>query len=293
MKYILALLLAATLVSAQDKEVTIKVVPVAGNIHMLVGEGGNIGLCTGSDGTFMIDDQFAPLTEKIKAAVATITENPVKFLVNTHYHYDHTGGNENFGKSAAIIMAHKNVRKRLSAGQFMKDFGSQVPPAPKEALPVITFTKDMTVHLNDEEIHIFHVANAHTDGDAMIWFKKANVLHMGDCFFNGLYPYFDIHAGGSLAGVIKTADMILKKLDDNTKIIPGHGPVATKKDLQAFHDLLLDVHTKVAKLIKEGKSLDEVKAAKPTAAYDEKWGKAFLSPEKWTELVYNDLVRNK
>jgi len=293
MKMFIALLFFVPFLAAQDDDVQIQVVPIAANISMLVGNGGNIGLCTGPDGTFMIDDQFAPLSEKIKAAVATVTDQPVKFLVNTHYHFDHTGGNENFGKSAAIIIAHENVRTRLVAGQDMKDFGSKVPPASKEALPVITFTEDMALHLNDEDIVVTHVHNAHTDGDAMIWFKKANVLHMGDCFFNGLYPYFDIHAGGSLAGVIKNAEKVLTQIDDNTKIIPGHGPVASRKDLQAFHDVLKDVYDQVDKMVSKGKTLDEVLAAKPSAAHDEQWGKAFLSPDKWVTLIYNDVARKK
>lgn len=273
-------------------DVQIKAHKVTDSIYMLEGQGGNIGLNFGEDGVFMIDDQFAPLTEKIKAAIAKLTDKPVKFLANTHYHYDHTGGNENFGKSAAIIVAHENVRKRLAAGSFMKDFDSKIPPANKEALPIVTFTKDVTFHMNGDDIEVFHVKNAHTDGDALIYFKKAGVIHMGDTFFNGIYPYIDAHAGGGIDGMIRVADMVLTMGGDDLKIIPGHGPMATKKDLKAFRDMLAKVRENMKPLVAGHKSLEQIQAAKPTAEFDETWGKGFLSPDKWVALLVNDLSRH-
>ena len=269
----------------------IETVPVSDNIFMLMGGGGNIGICRGDDGVFMVDDQFAPVTEKIKTAVAAISNKPIKFLINTHWHFDHTGGNENFGKEAAVIVAHEKVRQQMSAGQFMKDFNMKIDPAPSVALPVVTFTKELSFHLNDEEIHVFHVENAHTEGDAIIHFRKANVVHTGDCFFNGFYPYIDIYSGGSIDGMIRVAGRLLNLVDDETKIIPGHGPLARRADLIAFRDMLVGVRAAVRKPVSEGKSLEEVKALKPTAAFDGHWGSGFLNPDKFTEIVYNDLAR--
>lgn len=285
--FLTTLLLAVSLVVQED--VQIKAHKITDNIYMLQGQGGNIGVSFGEDGVFMIDDQFAPLSDKIKAAIAELTDKPVKFLANTHYHGDHTGGNENFGKSAAIIVAHENVRKRLAAGSFMKDFNSKVPPMPKEGLPVVTFTRDVSFHMNGEEIAVFHVRNAHTDGDAIIHFKKSGVVHMGDTFFNGMYPYIDAHAGGGIDGMIRVADMILRLGGDDLKIIPGHGPIATKEDLKAFRNMLATVRGKMRPMIAAHKTLEEVQAAKPTADFDETWGKGFLKADRWVSLIYNDL----
>ena len=293
MRYALAILLMfGAFLQAQDmSQVTIKTVKINDHLHMLVGDGGNIGVCSGGDGVFMIDDQFAPLTEKIQAAIKAISDQPVKFVVNTHYHFDHTGGNENFGKTGSIIVAHENVRKRLSKEQFMKDFDMTVPAATKVALPSITFTRDMAFHLNGEEMRILHVSGAHTDGDAIVHFPKSNVVHMGDTFFNGLYPYIDVHSGGSVAGMIRVADEVLAWIDEDTQIIPGHGPLGKQADLMAFRDVLTKIQANVKALVDQGKTLEEVIAAKPTAAFDDPWGKAFLSPEKFTGIVYNSVTK--
>ncbi len=291
-----ALMLAALATPAQAQQdmanVQIQTVPVAEGVYMLVGQGGNIGLSVGEDGAFVVDDQYAPLTEKILAAVAELSETPVRFVVNTHWHGDHTGGNENMGQAGALIVAHENVRKRMSVEQFIKAFNAQVPPSPEAALPVLTFTDAVTFHWNDEHIHVFHVASAHTDGDAVIHFQRANALHMGDTYFNGFYPFIDASTGGSLDGMIATAEHVLAMVDDETKIIPGHGPLSNKAELQAYRDVLATVRDRVHRLIGEGKSRDEVVAAKPTADFDEAWGDGFLQPDAWVGIVYDAMANH-
>jgi glyoxylase-like metal-dependent hydrolase (beta-lactamase superfamily II) len=271
-------------------EVRIETIPVADGLFMLVGSGGNIGLSVGADGAFLIDDQYAPLTEKIKAAVAAQTDQPVRFVVNTHWHGDHTGGNEHMGETGAIIVAHENVRKRMSTEQFLQAFGRRTPPSPPGALPVITFTDAVTFHWNGDDIRVFHVAPAHTDGDAVIHFRKANVIHAGDTYFNGMYPFIDTSTGGSLDGMIAAADMILALADDETKIIPGHGPLSNKAELIAYRDMLATVGARIRELVEAGKTRDEVIAAHPTADLDATWGKGFLQPDVWVGIVYDAVV---
>jgi glyoxylase-like metal-dependent hydrolase (beta-lactamase superfamily II) len=289
---VLALLAATAEAQQQDfSKVEIKTQQVAGNVYMLTGAGGNIGALVGDDGILIIDDQFAPLSPKIHEALAKLSPKPVKFLVNTHYHGDHTGGNEIFGREGSIIVAQENVRKRLSERQVIELFKMDNPPAPKEALPVITFTEDVGLHLDGEDLRVFHVPNAHTDGDSLIYFSKANVLHAGDTLFNGFYPFIDVGGGGSINGMIGSADKVLGMINDDTKIIPGHGPLATPKDLKAFRDMLATVRDNVAKLVKEGKSADEVVAAQPAKDVDAVWGKGFLKAEQFVRIVYSDLSR--
>jgi glyoxylase-like metal-dependent hydrolase (beta-lactamase superfamily II) len=284
---IISCLVATSAFAQQDfSKVQIKTIPVAKGVYMLVGSGGNIGLSVGQDGAFLIDDQYAPLTEKILKAISAVTDQPVRFLVNTHWHYDHTGGNENIGKGGTIIVAHDNVRKRLAKGQFMKVFNANIPPSPPEALPVITFADSVTFHWNDETLEVVHARAAHTDGDAVIYFKNTNVVHVGDLFFNGLYPFIDAESGGSIEGVIAGAEEVLDRIDDHTKVIPGHGPLGNKTDLKAYRDMLAAVHERMTKLIKAGKNIDEIVAAKPTADYDAKWGGGFLKPDQWVQIVY-------
>jgi len=279
---------ATSAFAQQDfSKVQIKTIPVAEGVYMLAGRGGNIGLFVGQDGAFLIDDQYAPLTDKILEAYSAVTDKPVRFLVNTHWHGDHTGGNENIGKGGTIIVAHDNVRKRLAKGQFMKVFNANIPPAPPKALPVITFADGVTFHWNNETLEVVHSKSAHTDGDAVVYFKSANVVHVGDLFFNGIYPFIDAGSGGSLEGVIAGVDDVLGRIDDNTKVIPGHGPLGNKVDLKAYRDMLATVHGRMTALIKEGKNIDEIVAAKPTADYDAKWGGGFLKPDKWVKIVYS------
>ena len=286
--FIIIICLVATGAFAQQdfSKVQIKTIPVAKGVYMLVGSGGNIGLSVGQDGAFLIDDQYAPLTDKILKAISAVTDKPVRFLVNTHWHYDHTGGNENIGKGGTIIVAHDNVRKRLAKGQFMKAFNANIPPSPPQALPVITFTDSVTFHWNNETLEVWHPKSAHTDGDAVIYFKTLNVVHVGDLFFNGIYPFIDAESGGSMEGLIAGVNAVLDRIDDSTKVIPGHGPLGNKAELKAYRDMLASVHARIKELIKAGKNMDEIVAAKPTADYDAKWGGGFLKPDRWVQIVY-------
>ncbi len=290
-RWVVTVVLAAALapaVPAQEMDdVEIRTTHVAGNIHMLEGRGGNIGLCTGEDGAFLVDDQFAPLTPKILAAVAAVTDGEVRFVVNTHWHGDHTGGNENLGKAGAMIVAHENVRKRLNPEEFGEVMGrtSQAPPA---ALPVVTFTDALTFYWNGEKIHVFHVQGAHTDGDAVIHFTRADVVHMGDLFFNGRYPFIDVDSGGGVEGVIEAADQVLARAGPSTRIIPGHGPLSDPDGLRAYRDMLVQVRDRVLALAAEGKSEDEVVAASPTRELDPTWGDR---SERFVRAVYQTARR--
>jgi len=286
-------LLLSTVLFAQKKEVSISITKLTDNIYMLKGQGGNIGISIGADGVFMIDDQYAPLTPKILAAIKTLTDKPVKFLINTHWHGDHTGGNLNMDKQGAIIVAQDNVRKRMSVDSFVR--GKKKDASPKEALPVISFSEDLHFYFNDEAIYIFHVHNAHTDGDAMVYFPKANVLHMGDVYFQGKYPFIDLNSGGSIDGVIKAVEMALLLIDDNTKIIPGHQNNSDKKGLLEYYNMLKDIRNAVQKEINSGKSLEAVKQNKTlTAQYDANYGTWFIKPDTFRETVYKSLIeKNK
>jgi cyclase len=286
----LVLLAAPALAQQQDfSGVVIKAEKVAEGIYMLTGRGGNIGLSVGKSGTYLIDDQYAPLSDKILAAVRAITPDPVRFVVNTHWHGDHTGGNENMGKAGALLVAHENVRRRMSTEQFSAAFNSKTPPSPEGALPAVTFADAVTFHWNGDEIRVYHVPPAHTDGDAVVHFVKANVVHTGDLFFNGGYPFVDVSSGGRIDGVIAAAERVLGGIDDKTRIIPGHGPIGTKADLQAYRDVLRTLRDRIAKLKAEGKGKDAVIAAKPTADHDAKWGTGFMKGDVFTGLVFDSL----
>ena len=263
----------------------------AQQVYMMTGAGGNLGLSVGEDAVFVIDDQFAPLTPKIQAAIAKLSSKPVKFVLNTHWHFDHTGGNENLGKAGAIIVAHENVRKRLSSEGFIEFLAMKTKPEPKIALPVVTFTRDISFHLNGDELVVTHAPRAHTDGDSIVRFAKSNVVHMGDTFFNKLYPFIDTSSGGTVAGVLAAVDGVLKTARDDTKIIPGHGPLASKADLKGYRDMLAAVSGNIRGQLKAGKTLEQVIASKPTAKYDAVWGKGFLAPEKFVEMLYGNLKK--
>ncbi len=287
----LLIALAQPLSAQLDAEkIEIKTIEVAAGVYMLTGAGGNIGVSTGEDGVFLIDDQFAPLTPKISAAIAEVSDQPIRFLVNTHWHFDHTGGNENLGNGGAVIVAHDNVRRRLSTGGLIEFFKAEIPASPAAALPVITFADSVTFHLNGDQLHVFYVPAAHTDGDSVIHFKKANVVHTGDIYFNGRYPFIDGSSGGSVDGVIAAAELVLGMTDDQTRIIPGHGPLSDRAGLDAYILMLKHVRAEIGAMVEAGKSLEEVVAAGPTAAYDEVWGKTPGGPEQFTTIVYQILA---
>jgi glyoxylase-like metal-dependent hydrolase (beta-lactamase superfamily II) len=272
-------------------KVQIKTTQLTQNIYMLEGEGGNIGVSAGEDGVFLIDDQFAPLTPRILAAVKAISDKPVRLLLNTHWHFDHVGGNENLGRSGVVIIAQDNVRKRMSSTTAIDFFKSSYGPAAPAALPVITFHETVTFHLNGDDATALHLANAHTDGDSIIHFRNANVIHTGDTYFNGLYPFIDVGTNGSVRGVIAAADRVLGMADDNTKIIPGHGPLSNKRELKVYRDMLAAVSAKVTALVKAKRTLAQVIAAKPTQDYDAAWGNGFLKPEQFVEIVYASAMK--
>lgn len=276
---------------ARDLEaVEIEAVPVAEGIHMLRGRGGNLGLAAGPQGAFLVDDQFGPLSGKIRAAVEELTARRIRFVVNTHWHGDHTGGNERLGRAGALIVAHDAVRRRLSTEQWNAARGETVPPSPREALPVITFSEEVTFHPEGHRIRVFHVPPAHTDGDAVVHFENANVIHAGDLLFNGSYPFIDLPAGGSLEGMIGAAGRLLELADDGTKIIPGHGPLADREDLAAFREMLVTARDRVRRLVEAGWSEEEAVAAKPTEDLDPQWGGGFLSGERFTRIAYRSLA---
>ena len=288
-----AALLAALPAAAQDQDfskVEIRTTPLTDHVYMLMGAGGNLAVSAGEDAVFLVDDQFAPLTQKIGAAIVKISPKPVKFVINTHWHFDHTGGNENLGKGGTLIFAHENVRRRMDSEQFIAFMNMKQPPSPRAALPVVTFTASMSFHLNGEEIRAIHVANAHTDGDAIIHFTGSDVIHMGDVFFNGMYPFIDASSGGSIDGMVAACDQGLALANDKTRIIPGHGPLGDRAQLREYRDMLATIAARIKPLVAAGRSVEEVVAAKPTAGFDEKFGNGFLKPDKFVEMVASSLA---
>jgi glyoxylase-like metal-dependent hydrolase (beta-lactamase superfamily II) len=282
------LLLASLSAFAQDfSKVEIKVTKIAGTVYMLEGAGGNIGASIGEDGIVIVDDEFLPLADKIEAALKGITDKPIKFILNTHWHGDHTGGNPHFGEKAPII-AQENVRKRMAAGGKTR-FG-EVKPAPKVALPVVTFENKVAVHLNGEDIRAIHFPNGHTDGDAVIFFTQSNVVHMGDDFFNGTFPFIDIDSGGSVQGMIAGGEKVLAEVPDDVKIIPGHGPIGSKADLRKFIAMLKETSAAVEAGIKKGKTLDQLKKEKVLAKWDA-YGQSFIKTDVFTEILFDSLSK--
>jgi glyoxylase-like metal-dependent hydrolase (beta-lactamase superfamily II) len=297
----LLLAAAATLLSlpvvAQETDfsaATIQTQRLTPNLFMLmlVGAGaGNIALSTGADGSVLVDTQFAPLNAKILAAVRAAGGSDVKYVINTHWHGDHSGGNEPLGTAGALIIAHDNVLARMSTEQFMAAFNQRVPPSPAAALPVVTFPARTTFHLNGDVVQIVHVENAHTDGDSIVHFTNANVIHTGDTYMKDVYPFIDVSSGGSISGFIESADAVLSRSDASTKIIPGHGDLANRADLQRFHDMLVTVRGKIQALIDQGMTEDQVVAAGPTTEFDAAWGRGFMTPENFTRFSYQSLKK--
>jgi len=281
--------LTAVTANAQTdwSKVEIKVTKVSGNVYMLEGSGGNIGVSVGSDGILIVDDQFAPLADKIKAALKTLGDGKLKFVLNTHYHGDHTGGNIAFGPDAPII-AQTNVRKRLSEEQKSKFFNRTTPASPKEALPVITFDNAVSVFFNGEEIKVIHFPHGHTDGDSVIFFTGSNVIHMGDDFFNGRFPVVDLEAGGDVEGMTKNVGDISSKLPAGVKIIPGHGALTDAEGLKSFHNMLVQTTDIVRKRMAAGKNLDQIKAEGLPEEW-KSWGSGFIKTDLWLTLIYTSL----
>jgi cyclase len=286
-----ALLAALTLVAAparsQDfSKIEVKTVKLTDTVYMLQGAGGNIGVSVGDDAVFLVDDDYAPMTPKVKAAIAAITKKPISFVLNTHWHFDHVGGNEPLAKEGGVlIIAHDNVRKRMRSEQLIALFQAKIPPSPKGALPVVTFGGDVTFHINGDEVHAFHAPAAHTDGDTIVHFRKNDVIHMGDIYFNGTYPFIDASSGGTADGVIAAVDRVLALATDKTRIIPGHGPVASKADLQAYRDLVATVTQRINDLRKAGRSDAEIKTARPFQDLDARYGRGFLNGERFTDMM--------
>jgi cyclase len=280
--------LAAVSHAQQDfSKVEIKVTKVAGNVYMLEGAGGNIGVSVGSDGILIVDDEFAPLADKIKAALKTLGDGKLKFILNTHWHGDHTGGNVVFGPEAPII-AHDNVRQRLATEQRLEFFKETIPASPKEALPVITFDKSLGVHFNGEEIRAIHFPHGHTDGDSVIFFQGSNVVHMGDDFFAGRFPFVDLDSGGSVEGLARNIAEIIPKLPAGVKLIPGHGPISTIEDLKLYQRMLLETTDFVRKKMKTEKKLDQIKQEGLPEEW-KSWGTGFIKTEQWIEIIHRSL----
>ncbi|MCH7590109.1 MBL fold metallo-hydrolase [PVC group bacterium] len=264
----------------------IKTIPVAGSVYMLMGEGGNIGVSVGDDGVLMVDDKFARLADEIRAALEKLSKSKVKFLLNTHWHGDHTGSNEDFGKES-IIIAHDNVRARLSTRQVIEIFNSVSEAKPKEGLPVITFNESISIYFNDEQIDMIHFAAGHTDGDSVIFFRGSHVVHLGDHFFNGFYPFIDLGSGGNVEGFMLNVEKLIEIIPEGDKIIPGHGPLADINDLKAFAGMLRETTGIVQKAMQEGKSLEDIKAKGFSKVLVRKWGHGFLNTDQWITIVYN------
>ncbi|HEX9103747.1 MAG TPA: MBL fold metallo-hydrolase [Polyangia bacterium] len=262
-------------------------------LHLITGPGGTILLMVGAGGVLLVDDEIAPVTPQLQKAIAAVTPKPVRFVFNTHWHGDHTGGNAVFGGQGAVIVAHQNVRKRMSSEQFVALMNKKVPPSPEPALPVITFADSLAFHLNGEDIEVVHVDPAYTDSDSLVFFKKANVLHMGDTFMSMGYPFADTSSGGTVDGIIKAADRGLAIAQPGTKIVPGHGPVADREKLRVYRDMVVTIRDRIRKLVAAGKTPAEVQAAKPTAEYDAAWGVTFIRGPQLVETIYNEEAKKR
>lgn len=269
-------------------KVQIKSTKISGNVYMLEGAGGNIGVSVGEDGILIVDDQFAPLSDKIRASLKGLNQGKLRFILNTHWHSDHTGGNAALGAEATII-AHDNVRKRMSTEQRSEFFKSTTPASPKQALPVITFDQSLTVHFNGEEIRALHMPQGHTDGDSIIFFTRSNVVHLGDDFFSGSFPFVDLESGGSVEGLTKNIAELITKIPADAKLIPGHGPISTLDDLKTYHRMLVETTTIVRDKIAAGKTLAQIKSEGLPDEW-KSWGNAFINTDMWLEILHRSLT---
>lgn len=272
---------------ADFSKVQIKTTDLGHGLYALEGLGGNIGVSIGDDGVFLVDDQFAPLNDKIKAAIRKLTSKPVSYLINTHWHPDHTGGNEQFARAGTLVFAHENVRARMTSEQQFTLTGEKILPAPAEALPVITFSSDLTFHINGLEVQVIHVKSAHTDGDSIVYFRGANVIHMGDLFFKDVFPFIDSSSGGSLKGLIAACDLALALMNRETKVIPGHGSgLTTWADFRTYVNMLKRVRKLVRNHIRLGHSIEETLSANPLEKLEERWGGGRIKAPQFTSMVY-------
>lgn len=275
---------------AQQNKVDYVPTPLSSTVTMIKGRGGNIAVSAGEDGVFIIDDQLEPLTDQLVAAIRSISDQPIRFVINTHYHGDHVGGNEKIGKAGAVIIAHDNIRERMTTDQFNHFFNDTTPAWPKGALPVVTFNDQVTLHLNGEAVTAHHVPRGHTDGDSIVYFAESNVLHMGDIFFNGRYPYIDLDGGGTVQGMIAAVEKGLELADEETRVIAGHGPLSDRSGLQEYHDFLVTVRDRVQALIDQGMNLEQAIAARPTAEWDDILGEVWITGDQLVTFVYNSLT---
>jgi glyoxylase-like metal-dependent hydrolase (beta-lactamase superfamily II) len=274
-------------------EMEIKTTKLTENLYVLEGAGGNVAAFVWEEGVLLVDDKIAPASANLKAAVAAITPKPIRFVVNSHWHPDHRGGNEALAGDGSVLVAHENVRRRMSVDSFIATFDRTLPASPPQALPVVTFTRDVTFHLGGETISVVHVEAAHTDGDSFVRFQRANVLHMGDCYLPGSFPVVDYSNGGVLAGVVAAADTALGTLDDSSRIIPGHGAVASVQDLREWRGMIATIQERVAKLVASGKSLEQVKAEQPTREWDELMPRSFVTSDHLVEEAYRAAISRK
>lgn len=266
----------------KQQDIQVKTTKISGNVYMLQGRGGNVGALVGMEGILIVDDDYKAMSSKLAAALKELGSEKPRYVFNTHWHGDHTEGNEHFGKDSTIV-AHINVRKRLMDPPVI--FGRATPPYPSFALPIITYTESMSIHINGEEVRAVHFPNGHTDGDTIIFFKNANVVHLGDDFFVGRFPFVDIDSGGSVQGLINNIDALIKQIPADAKLIPGHGPLATIDDLKTYHQALIETSTHVQAEMKKGRSADEIKKAGLPDKYKE-WGTGFIKTEMWIDIVH-------
>ena len=282
-----ALAAFAALAQPDWDNIEIVTTPVTDGIFMLSSAaGGNIGLSVGDDGVLLIDDQFAQISSKINDAIDSVSTEDIRFVLNTHWHFDHVGDNANMASQGAVIVAHNAVRSRMQVGQTVPAFAMDIPPAPTQALPVVTFADSMALHFNGHTMELTHTDAAHTDGDSFVFFLEANVLHTGDLFWKGMYPLVDGSSGGSAQGMVDAVARVITLTDEDTLVIPGHGPLGNKSDLEAYHDMLQTVVSRISRQKNQGMSLEQVVAAKPTAEYDSKWGQGLFTGDAWVGVIY-------
>ena len=286
---VITALFASTSTPAQEQKVEYIPTTLSDTLTMLKGQGGNIAISAGEDGVYIIDDQLQPLTDQLLVAISKISGQPIRFVINTHFHHDHVGGNETIGKGGAVIIAHDNIHQRMSSDYYSNFFDNTWPAWPQDALPVITFNDQITLHFNGEIAKVYHVPHGHTDGDSIVHFPASDVIHMGDIYFNGLYPYIDLDGGGNIEGMIAGAELGVSIAGEDTQIIPGHGPLSNKANLAEYRDFLVTARNNVQKLIDQGKNLEQAVAARPTAQWDATLGAVWITPEQLVIFIYNSL----